>query len=138
MRDFCGRWSTDAAPIAGNRLRLRGTACKHFVRSRKSGSFPHLHVHRVGFGRGRTSLSAIADREWLERAEVAIATVTAYQAERAQDVQQSRATPGDGAAWSRLITIAFISSCVIVEIAWVAGLVYVAYRFGVLDRLLSA
>ncbi|MBA2332835.1 MAG: hypothetical protein H0V94_08615 [Actinobacteria bacterium] len=83
-------------------------------------------------------MSAIADREWLERAEVAIATVTAYQADRAQDVQQSRATPGDGVAWSRLITIAFISSCVIVEIAWVAVLVYVAYRFGVLDRLLSA
>lgn len=79
-------------------------------------------------------MSASADREWLERAEVAIATVTAYQADRAQDVQQSRATPGD-AAWSH--PIAFFSLCVIVEMAWVAGLVYVAYRLGVLD-LLSA
>ena len=78
-------------------------------------------------------MSASADREWLERAEVAIATVTAYQADRAQDVQQSRATSGEnGAAWSRSITIAFLSLCVIAVIAWVAGLVYAAYRFGVL------
>ncbi len=82
-------------------------------------------------------MSASADRDWLERAEVAIAAVTAYQADRAQDVLESRATPGDGAAGSRAIMIAFLSSCVIAEIAWVAGLVYAAYRFGVLDRLLS-
>ena len=69
---------------------------------------------------------------------MAIATVSAYQADRAQDVQQSRATPGDRTAWSSPITIALISSFVIAEVAWIAGLVYAAYRFGVLDRLLSA
>ncbi len=90
----------------------------------------------MDLGEEGTSLSASADRDWLERAEVAIATVTAYEADRPQDVQESRCS-ANGSAWERPVKIAVLSACVVAEIVWVAGLVYAADRFGVLDRLLS-
>jgi hypothetical protein len=68
------------------------------------------------------------DRQsWSERAEIAIATVSAYLAEPPEEEPASAL-----AAPSRLRSAAVLAMCVVIELLWLSALAYLLHVTGVL------
>jgi hypothetical protein len=63
---------------------------------------------------------------WSERAEVAIATVSAYLVDVAEGQPQTRVAGTRGA---RFTAILFAAACVLVELAWIGFLIYFVFVY---------
>ena len=72
-------------------------------------------------GRGRFEAEELG---WSERAEVAIATVSAYLVDVAEGQPQTRVAGTRGA---RFTAILFAAACVLVELAWIGFLTYFVF-----------
>jgi hypothetical protein len=66
-------------------------------------------------------------QSWSERAEIAIATVSAYQAELPEE--EPAAAPAEP---SRLGSAAVLAMCVVIELLWLTALAYLLHVTGVL------
>jgi hypothetical protein len=89
----------------------------------------------VAYAEGRGLFEA-EELGWSERAEVAIATVSAYLVDVAEGQPQARVAGTRGARFTEIL---FAATCVLVELAWIGFLTYFVFaHLGLYTALFSA
>jgi hypothetical protein len=88
----------------------------------------------VAYAEGRGLFEA-DELGWSERAEVAIATVSAYLVDVSEGQPETRVTGTHGA---RVFAILIAAACMVVELAWIGFLMYFVFAYlGLYEALFS-